>query len=154
MTNDEIGKRIGYLMHYVLDWWTAWHQDNTDADIDAAYVKETDGGIRFGIQEDGIAIFPTVRSSAKKEPPAQTVREAMKKEVTEENKEEKSAVEDRRELENSASVFSNKEILEMPQKFRKLFRTDGIRAHIRKRTRGKSVNYEVRCRMNGFNISA
>ena len=154
MTNDEIGKRIGYLMHYVLDWWTAWHQDNTDADIDAAYVKETDGGIRFGIQEDGIAIFPTVRSSAKKEPPAQTVREAMKKEVTEENKEEKSAVEDQIELENSASVFSNKEILEMPQKFRKLFRTDGIRAHIRKRTRGKSVNYEVRCRMNGFNISA
>ena len=72
MTNDEIGKRIGYLMHYVLEWWTAWHQDNTDADIDAAYVKETDGGIRFGIQEDGTAIFPTVRSSSKKEPPAQT----------------------------------------------------------------------------------
>ena len=76
MTNDEIGKKIGFLMHYFLDWWTVWQQDNTDADIDAAYVKETDGGIRFGIQEDGTAIFPTARPSAKKELPAEPERGA------------------------------------------------------------------------------
>ena len=50
--------------------------------------------------------------------------------------------------------FDRKEISKMPQNYRKLFRTDGLRAHIRKRKRGNSVTYEVRCRMNGINISA
>ena len=50
--------------------------------------------------------------------------------------------------------FDHKEISKMPQNYRKLFRTDGLRVHIRKRKRGNSVTYEVRCRMNGVNLSA
>ena len=50
--------------------------------------------------------------------------------------------------------FTEKEISKMPKQFRKDFRTDGLRAHIRKRIRGNSINYEIRCRKNGYNISA
>lgn len=50
--------------------------------------------------------------------------------------------------------FTNKEISSMPQKFRKLFRVNKLRAYIRERRRGNSVNYEVRCRMDGISISA
>ena len=50
--------------------------------------------------------------------------------------------------------FTKKEISRMPQEFRKLFTINGLRAHIRKRVRGKSVNYEVRCRMQGIDVSA
>lgn len=50
--------------------------------------------------------------------------------------------------------FTDKEISRMPQKYRKLFRVNGLRAYMRKRVRGKSVNYEIRCRMDGVNISA
>ncbi len=50
--------------------------------------------------------------------------------------------------------FTKKEISRMPQKFRKLFMINGLRAHIRKRIRGGSVNYEVRCRMQGYDICA
>lgn len=50
--------------------------------------------------------------------------------------------------------FTQKEISSMPQKFRKLFRIGKLRAYIRERKRGKSVNYEVRCRMDGINVSA
>ncbi len=50
--------------------------------------------------------------------------------------------------------FTKKEISRMPQEFRKLFTINGLRAHIRKRVRGKSVNYEVRCRMHGIDVSA
>ena len=42
----------------------------------------------------------------------------------------------------------------MPQKYKKLFRTEKLRTYIRKRIRGNSVNYEARCRMDGINISA
>ena len=42
----------------------------------------------------------------------------------------------------------------MPKEIRKEFRTCGLRAHIRKRVRGNSVNYEIRCRRQGYNISA
>lgn len=50
--------------------------------------------------------------------------------------------------------FTDKEISKMPKQMRKEFRTNGLRAHIRKRVRGNSVNYEIRCRRNGYNISA
>ena len=50
--------------------------------------------------------------------------------------------------------FTKKEISRMPQKFRKLFSINGLRAHIRKRVRGGSVNYEVRCRMQGYDVCA
>ena len=42
----------------------------------------------------------------------------------------------------------------MPKGIRKEFRANGLRAHIRKRIRGNSTNYEIRCRRNGYNISA
>ncbi len=48
--------------------------------------------------------------------------------------------------------FSEKEFKTMPQKFRKLFKTKGLRAHVRKRERGNSVSYEIRCRQDGYNI--
>lgn len=118
--------------------------------------KETDGGIRFGIQEDGTAIFPTARPSAKKELPAEPERGAAKKEAIEEdeNRNLGNAARDYEEEENIPWIFSNKEIMEMPQKYRKLFRTEKLRAYIRKRIRGNSVNYEARCRMAGIDISA
>ena len=50
--------------------------------------------------------------------------------------------------------FNTKEISKMPQRYRKLFRTNGLRAHIRKRKRGNSISYEVRCRMCDINITA
>ncbi len=50
--------------------------------------------------------------------------------------------------------FNEKDFKTMPKTFRKLFKTDGVLAHIRKRVRGNSVNYEIRCRRDGFNISA
>lgn len=42
----------------------------------------------------------------------------------------------------------------MPKQFRKDFKTNGLQAHIRKRIRGNSTNYEIRCRRQGYNISA
>lgn len=42
----------------------------------------------------------------------------------------------------------------MPKYFRKEFRAGELRAHIRRRCRGNSVDYEIRCRRNGYNISA
>lgn len=50
--------------------------------------------------------------------------------------------------------FTQKEISSMPQKYRKMFRINKLRAYIRERRRGNSVNYEVRCRMDGVNLSA
>lgn len=50
--------------------------------------------------------------------------------------------------------FTAKEISKMPKGIRKEFRTNGLRAHIRYRVRGNSVNYEIRCRRQGMNISA
>lgn len=50
--------------------------------------------------------------------------------------------------------FTQKEISSMPQKYRKMFRTGKLRAYIRERRRGNSINYEVRCRMDGICISA
>ena len=50
--------------------------------------------------------------------------------------------------------FSNKEISSMPQKYRKMFRVNKLRAYMRERRRGNSINYEVRCRMDGICISA
>lgn len=42
----------------------------------------------------------------------------------------------------------------MPQRIRKMFRVNKLRVYIRERKRGKSINYEVRCRMDGYNLSA
>ena len=42
----------------------------------------------------------------------------------------------------------------MPQKYRKMFRVGKLRAYMRERRRGGSINYEVRCRMDDINISA
>lgn len=50
--------------------------------------------------------------------------------------------------------FTDKELSKMPKFFRKQFRTNGIRAHIRLRQRGNSITYEIRCRNHGHNISA
>lgn len=50
--------------------------------------------------------------------------------------------------------FSKKEISTMPERFRKLFRVEGLPVHCRKRVRGRSVNYEIRCRAQGYNICA
>lgn len=50
--------------------------------------------------------------------------------------------------------FTDKEISNMPKYFKKEFRTNGLRAHIRKRKRGNSINYEIRCRSKGYDISA
>lgn len=50
--------------------------------------------------------------------------------------------------------FTEKEISKMPKGLKKEFRTNGLRAHIRKRVRGNSINYEIRCRRQGYNISA
>lgn len=50
--------------------------------------------------------------------------------------------------------FSNKEILKMPERFRKTFRLQGCTVHVRKRKSGKnSTNYEIRYRRDGYNIS-
>ena len=50
--------------------------------------------------------------------------------------------------------FTQKEISSMPQKYRKMFRVNKLRAYMRERRRGGSINYEVRCRMGGLCISA
>lgn len=50
--------------------------------------------------------------------------------------------------------FTQKEISKMPKQFRTLFKTNGIRAHVRKRIRNNSVSYEIRFRADGYNISA
>lgn len=50
--------------------------------------------------------------------------------------------------------FTQKEISSMLQKYRKMFRVGKLRAYIRERRRGNSINYEVRCRMDGICISA
>ena len=50
--------------------------------------------------------------------------------------------------------FTDKEISKMPKYFKSRFRTQGLWANIRKRKRGNSINYEVRCRNHGYNISA
>lgn len=50
--------------------------------------------------------------------------------------------------------FTQKEISKMPKQFKTLFKTNGVRAHIRKRIRNNSIDYEIRYRGNGYNISA
>lgn len=50
--------------------------------------------------------------------------------------------------------FTQKEISSMPQKYRKMFRVGKLRAYMRERRRGGSINYEARCRMDNINISA
>lgn len=50
--------------------------------------------------------------------------------------------------------FTQKEISSMPQKYRKMFRVGKLRAYMRERRRGGSINYEARCRMDDINISA
>lgn len=42
----------------------------------------------------------------------------------------------------------------MPKSFRKAIRIGGLRAYVRKRIRGNSIDYEIRCRRDGYNISA
>lgn len=50
--------------------------------------------------------------------------------------------------------FTAQEISKMPKQFRTIFKTDGVRAHVRKRTRNNSISYEIRFRADGYNISA
>ena len=50
--------------------------------------------------------------------------------------------------------FTKKEISTMPNYFKKLIRINKLRAYARKRKRGNSINYEIRCRHSGFDISA
>lgn len=50
--------------------------------------------------------------------------------------------------------FTQKEISEMPKQFKTLFKTNGVRAHVRKRIRNNSVSFEIRLRSGGHNISA
>lgn len=50
--------------------------------------------------------------------------------------------------------FNPKEISSMPQQYRKMFRVNKLRAYMRERRRGGSINYEVRCRMGGLCIYA
>ena len=51
--------------------------------------------------------------------------------------------------------FTNKEILQMPIKFRKVFRLAGCLVQAYKRTSGKrNINYELRYRRDGYDIYA
>ena len=50
--------------------------------------------------------------------------------------------------------FTEKELSKMPKEFRKIFKTNDVRAHVRKRIRGNSVSFEIRYRRKGLNISA
>lgn len=50
--------------------------------------------------------------------------------------------------------FTDKEFSKMPKEFKKIFKTDGVRARVRKRVRGNSIDYEIRYRASGYNISA
>lgn len=51
-------------------------------------------------------------------------------------------------------IFPEKEILKMPVKFRKEFRTQGVTAHVHKRRSGKkNWNYEIRCQINKLKIN-
>lgn len=50
--------------------------------------------------------------------------------------------------------FTAQEISKMPKQFRTIFKTDGVRARVRKRIRNNSVSYEIRLRAKGYNISA
>lgn len=51
-------------------------------------------------------------------------------------------------------IFPEKEILKMPRKFRKLFRTQGITAHVHRRKSGKNNwNYEIRCQINKLKVN-
>lgn len=54
-------------------------------------------------------------------------------------------------LENSFLGFSDQEILRMPRKFRKLFRTNKQTAHVRRKDGGV---YEIRMQIDGHRISA
>ena len=62
----------------------------------------------------------------------------------------------RLDLEESRDTlkFTEKEILKMPQRFRKLMRVDGFTVHVRRRKlSANGYHYEARYRANGFNIS-
>ena len=61
---------------------------------------------------------------------------------------------DTREEREKFLKFTEKEISKIPKNFRKEFRTNGLRAHLRQRKRGNSINYEIRCRRQSYNISA
>lgn len=50
--------------------------------------------------------------------------------------------------------FTQKELSKMPKEFKKIFKTNDLKAHVRKRVRGNSVSYEIRYRRKGLNISA
>lgn len=55
---------------------------------------------------------------------------------------------------NEILEFTTQEISKMPKQFRTLFKINGVRAHVRKRTRNNSISYEIRFRADGYNISA
>ena len=51
--------------------------------------------------------------------------------------------------------FKSEDINKMPRTYRKLFRTNGVTAHVYKRRSGKRTwNYEVRCQINNQDVYA
>ena len=133
MTNEEVGKRLGNLMHYCIEWWTEWHQDTANSGASKTNIQETDGGIKFEVRDDGIAIFPNRerKRGAGTEPAPQTVSPDP--------------------AETEFLEFTQKEISKMPTFFRKEFRLKGGKiAYIRVKPNG---SYEVRYRRGGLEIS-
>lgn len=56
--------------------------------------------------------------------------------------------------ENTIIKFNQKELSQMPAKFRKIFRCQGITAHVHRRKSGKkNWNYEIRCQINKLKIN-
>lgn len=52
-------------------------------------------------------------------------------------------------------TFTQKEIMQMPKTFRKVFRLQGCTAHVRKRQDDRyNCSYEIRYTRDGYNISA
>ena len=68
------------------------------------------------------------------------------------NSQKEKAEEDRKNKAASSIVlFTSKELFTMPKKFRKLFKTNKVRAHVRKRADGL---YEIRCMIDLKSITA
>lgn len=59
--------------------------------------------------------------------------------------------EEKHEQEKTAISFTEKEILKMPKKYRKLFRTNKVNGHVRRRDNGV---YEIRCQIDKKPITA
>ena len=58
---------------------------------------------------------------------------------------EKAEEERKNKASSSIVLFTSKELLKMPQQFRKIFKTSSVRAHVKRRPDGL---YEIRCQIN------